>query len=62
MFGEKIEFLTFNSIDHDYNKNCAFDPKMGGHILHKCNTFSDEYVKNVKIMKFMYSDLLYCTD
>ena len=27
-FGEKIEFLIFNSIYHDYNKNCAFYQKM----------------------------------
>ena len=28
MFGEKIEFFIFNSIYHDYNKNCEFDQKM----------------------------------
>ena len=28
MFGEKIEFLIFNNIYHDYNKNCAFYQKM----------------------------------
>ena len=28
MFGEKIEFFIFNSIYHDYNKNCAFYQKM----------------------------------
>ena len=28
MFDERIEFLIFNSIYHDYNKNCAFDKKM----------------------------------
>ena len=27
-FGEKIEFLIFNSIYHEYNKNCAFYQKM----------------------------------
>ena len=28
MYSEKIEFLIFNSIYHDYNKNCEFDQKM----------------------------------
>ena len=28
LFVEKIEFLIFNSIYHDYNKNCAFYQKM----------------------------------
>ena len=28
MYGEKIEFLIFNSIYHDYNKNCEFHQKM----------------------------------
>ena len=27
-FGKKIEFLIFNKIFHDYNKNCAFYQKM----------------------------------
>ena len=28
MFGKKIEFSIFNSIYHDYNKNCVFHQKM----------------------------------